>query len=231
MATLDEAYASSDRQGPLQAAFEAGNAGSGYVDWYAWLASRTAVRAGQLIWNQAQGSNIGGAPKYRCLAVPPTLLERLSRQDRLAVSHFHTTWQRAGVSDFAACYEEWRTRFPLSPCAVAFFGDLAQHTSGKRQAHTSAQRDGTADWLEGTLGLMRYHVQTLDGSRQPELGHKRGHLQLGLAHASAYGSSFGNGDVGVAGANVYNSAQTLATPEASIGAYVVHTIAPSCGLV
>ena len=225
-APREQEVAQQDAAAQLRLAFEAGNVDSGYVDWYAWLASRTAVREGQLVWNQAQRGGPAAPPRYRCIAVPPTLLERLSKQDRLAVSHFHTTWQRAGVQDFAGCYDAWQTRCPLSPCAVAYFADLAKRSAGE-QAPGAAPHAHQSTWLDGTLQLMLQNVRTLEGSWQADVRPRRGRLQLGLAHVGAPdgGQSAPNADGGrgapdaaATGTSALHPAQAPPTPSQRDGA-------------
>jgi hypothetical protein len=161
-------------------AFEHGNVYDGYMDWYAWLASRTAPRAGQLVWGKAAGGHLQTPSKYRSIPVPLSILNRLDQQDRCSIQHFHETWAKAGVpaNDFVGCYEAWDRCYPLEPCAVAYFKDRSRVLP---QASTTwSQPNDTL--MEGTLCFMHRHIQSSSAMWGPQAapdGLKRGRLRLG----------------------------------------------------
>ena len=107
----------------LLRAFEKHHDMSGFRDWYAWLASRTALRDGQLVWGQAQCEHEADTIEYEGIAIPRSLLDRLSAAELQAIGHLHCQWERDGVprNDFVSCYEDWLEQRHLAPFAPRVF--------------------------------------------------------------------------------------------------------------
>jgi hypothetical protein len=116
-----------DRSGLLHA-FEPFNSKNGVKDWYAWLASRTRPRDGQLVWGQAQREAEPATMVYRGVSVPCSLLDRLTDVEREAVRLFHVQWDLDGApaNDLLGHYAHWAKEGHLKPFVMAYFDQLEE---------------------------------------------------------------------------------------------------------
>lgn len=102
--------------------------GTSFRDWYRWLASRTDVRDGQLVWGQAQRGAAPSVLVYRGTRVPLSLLDRLSAAEAQVVKHVQGQWELDGVprKAFMAYYDTWVQQHPLEPFSSAYFEEWLQ---------------------------------------------------------------------------------------------------------
>lgn len=157
---------SSDDAARLLRAFESSSDMTGYRDWYAWLASRTAVREGQLVWGQAQREHEPEVVEYQGIRIPRSILDTLSSAEVQAIRHLHRQWELDGVprNDFHGCYTAWLQERRLEPFALAYFQRL--ESSAAAGAPAAGDADGGDAAALGSVAVMRELLDRLQQTSQ-----------------------------------------------------------------